>query len=88
MVLTHSGAIERWTHYVILSHELKIIHTQNNMMLCNVKPYSGGIPQIKGLGCCNRRLRLHILRVFLACGPLPHHRATQGGKPYCKPKHP
>ncbi len=50
---------------------LKILHTQNNMMLCKVKPYCASIPQIKGLGCCNRQLQLHILGMFLACGPYP-----------------
>lgn len=48
---------------------LKIIHTQNNMMLCRVKPYSGGILKIKGMGCHNWWLQLHILEMFLICGP-------------------
>jgi hypothetical protein len=28
-------------------------------------------PKIKGMGCCNRQLQLHILGMFLACGPYP-----------------
>jgi hypothetical protein len=56
-------------------------------MLCNVKPYSDGIPQIKGLRCRNRRLQLSHFGNVPCLQALPHHRATQG-KPYHKPKHP